>query len=450
MGKEVAMGESENIRRIIDRVVSASLATHVAALKEELVEKACQELEAIAAETAPAAALAPTAPSGASTELLNAAINSVRDSTTQVDILMSLLEGVSKFADRTALFVIRAGVATGWRAIGLENKDSIKALSLDLNEGLVARAYRDRMPASGSAAEFDTQFVSTYGAPAEGTNVMVLPLVIRDKVAALVYADAGFRLDGNLDPSAVETVVHCAGMWLEIMAARKGGATRADGSDTDRHIAKYAEPAPAPEPTPEPAYEPSAAVYEPAAPAYEPAAAVYEPAAPAYEPAPAAYQPAAAAHETPVPWYEKPSPEPVEPMYADAQPAMAPESVFGGGTAAVAAAAEPEHVPPGLETSTIAIPSNLSPDEEEIHRKAKRFAKLLVDEIKLYNQAKVAEGRMQRNLYQRLRDDIDKSRATYDKRYGSTAAASANYFTRELVRILANDDPSLLGSGFTG
>jgi hypothetical protein len=401
------MGESENIRRIIDRVVSASLATHVTALKEELVEKACQELEGIAAETAPAAALAPAAPSGASTELLNAAINLVRDSTTQVDILMSLLEGVSKFADRTALFVIRAGVATGWRAIGLENKDSIKALSLDLNEGLAAQAYRERMTASGSAAEFDAQFVSTYGAPAEGTNVMVLPLVIRDKVAALVYADAGFRLDGNLDPSAVETVVHCAGMWLEIMASRKGGATRADGSDTDRHLAKYAEPAPAPEPTPEPAYEPSAAVYE------------------------------------------KPSPEPVEPMYA-AQPAMAPESVFGGGTAAVAAAPEPEHVPAGLETSTIAIPSNLSPDEEEIHRKAKRFAKLLVDEIKLYNQAKVAEGRMQRNLYQRLRDDIDKSRATYDKRYGATAAASANYFTRELVRILANDDPSLLGSGFTG
>ena len=94
--------------------------------------------------------------------------------------------------------------------------------------------------------------------------------------------------------------------------------------------------------------------------------------------------------------------------------------------------------------------SGLSPEEEEIHKKAKRFAKLLVDEIKLYNQAKVVEGRAHRDLYARLKDDIDKSRATYDKRYGATSAASGNYFTQELIRILANDDPSLLGGGFSG
>jgi hypothetical protein len=91
-----------------------------------------------------------------------------------------------------------------------------------------------------------------------------------------------------------------------------------------------------------------------------------------------------------------------------------------------------------------------SPEDEEVHKKAKRFAKLLVDEIKLYNQAKVAEGRAQKDIYSRLKDDIDKSRDTYDKRYGGTAAASGNYFTQELIRILANDDPSLLGGGFSG
>jgi hypothetical protein len=73
---------------------------------------------------------------------------------------------------------------------------------------------------------------------------------------------------------------------------------------------------------------------------------------------------------------------------------------------------------------------------------------LLVDEIKLYNQAKVAEGRAARDLYDRLKEDIDKSRASYHKRYGSTPAASTDYFTKELVRILADNDASLLGANF--
>jgi hypothetical protein len=105
---------------------------------------------------------------------------------------------------------------------------------------------------------------------------------------------------------------------------------------------------------------------------------------------------------------------------------------------------------PAMSPAPAAAAPGFSPEDEEVHKKALRFAKLLVDEIKLYNQAKVAEGRAQKDLYARLRDDIDKSRATYDKRYGATAAASGNYFTHELIRILASDDPSLLGGGFSG
>jgi predicted NBD/HSP70 family sugar kinase len=89
-----------------------------------------------------------------------------------------------------------------------------------------------------------------------------------------------------------------------------------------------------------------------------------------------------------------------------------------------------------------------SPEDAEVHQKAQRFARLLVDEIKLYNQAKVTEGRGSKNLYDRLREDIDKSKATYEKRYGSTAAATGNYFDRELVRSLAEDDVSVMGSNF--
>lgn len=100
---------------------------------------------------------------------------------------------------------------------------------------------------------------------------------------------------------------------------------------------------------------------------------------------------------------------------------------------------------PAPMTRPAAVPAGLSSEDEEVHKKAKRFAKLLVDEIKLYNKAKVEEGRKSKDIYPRLKDDIDKSRGAYDKRYGQTAAAPADYFNQELVRILCEGDSSLLG-----
>ena len=71
-----------------------------------------------------------------------------------------------------------------------------------------------------------------------------------------------------------------------------------------------------------------------------------------------------------------------------------------------------------------------------------------MDEIKLYNQAKVAEGRKNKDLYDRLKEDIEKSRGTFQKRYGNSVAAGADYFSQEVVRSLAEDDASIMGTNF--
>jgi hypothetical protein len=92
--------------------------------------------------------------------------------------------------------------------------------------------------------------------------------------------------------------------------------------------------------------------------------------------------------------------------------------------------------------------SAISPEQEEIHRKAQRFARLLVEEIKLYNQDKVLEGRKNNDLCERLKDAIDKSRSTYQKRYGNTVAASGHYFEDEVKRSLAEDDQKSASSNF--
>jgi hypothetical protein len=92
--------------------------------------------------------------------------------------------------------------------------------------------------------------------------------------------------------------------------------------------------------------------------------------------------------------------------------------------------------------------ASMSPEDAETHRKAQRFARLLVDEIKLYNQAKVNEGRRNKDLYDRLKEDIEKSRSTYQKRYGATAAANSDYFQKEVIRSLAEEDVSVMGANF--
>ncbi len=143
-------------------------------------------------------------------------------------------------------------------------------------------------------------------------------------------------------------------------------------------------------------------------------------------------------------------PAQVRPLPESSGPAAisaAPAQVAVGGSPVAQPAARLESAP---------VFSSLPPtlnrpgvtDEEDIHSKARRFAKLLVDEVKLYNQSKVADGKQNRDLYLRLKDDLDKSRAMYDKRYANTPAASGDYFTSEVIQNLADNNPALLGGNF--
>jgi hypothetical protein len=77
---------------------------------------------------------------------------------------------------------------------------------------------------------------------------------------------------------------------------------------------------------------------------------------------------------------------------------------------------------------------------------ARRYARLLVSEIKLYNEAAVRAGRQQRDLRQRLRSEIDRAQRLYEERVSSAVGGRERYFNQELVQTLADGDPSLLGN----
>lgn len=87
----------------------------------------------------------------------------------------------------------------------------------------------------------------------------------------------------------------------------------------------------------------------------------------------------------------------------------------------------------------------LSAEERKVHDEARRFARLLVSEIKLYNEAKVAVGRKNRDLYERLKEDIERSRQMYNERISAKVTSTTNYFFEELVSQLADGDRATLG-----
>jgi hypothetical protein len=324
------MPRPTEIQNIIEEAVAEVLDAALPRLRSEIVRRAVEVVESLA-----------PAPGASPSDLLNAAAAAIHESGSQADILRHLLEGEARFAGRVALFVVKGNAISGWQGIGFEDNDSIKTLSIQTGSGLVGKAIHARNSAAGSAQEFDAGFIKSMKAPADG-QCLVLPLVVKDKVAAVIYADAGTVSGGTLDSSGLQALTRFAAIWLELAALRK-----VNGSSATEEVAQ---------------------------------------------------------------------PQPAAVMAASA-PASAPAATAGS-------------------------------EEDELHKKARRFAKLLVEEIKLYNQPRVEEGRQHKDLYDRLKVDIEKSRSTYDKRYAESAVASADYFTQELIRILADNDASLMGASF--
>ncbi len=121
----------------------------------------------------------------------------------------------------------------------------------------------------------------------------------------------------------------------------------------------------------------------------------------------------------------------------------------GGGTSAAAGSAE-VRPPSGFEGPGLAFSAGPRPvagggGDGAAQEEARRLARLLVSEIRLYNEEQVEEGRRNRDIYFRLRDEIDRSRKMYDERIAPEVRAGSDYFTEELIRRLADGDPDALG-----
>ncbi len=469
-------------------------------------------------------------------ELL-AATTHIDRSKSQADVLTALLSGARRFASRTAIFLLRPNELRGFGGSGFGSGDAaISGLALPRQGALGLAA--DSSPANLSA-EASAELCGRLGIESSTAGVLV-PLVLRDRTAAVLYADTTSS-EGAPSLAGLQALTYIAAMAIETLPFRERAATATLAAPGET-VASAPAAAPAPQaaataPTPVPESRPEP---EPVAP---PAAPTPAP-APIAEPTPAPALPSlsaetvrfsaftadalASSFAAPVaPAQEFPSPLPEIEVEAIAEPDFppvlaAPSSIDDSLAAIPAAVVTPEPSAPtprlepaepasaagretvmlrslpNLEPPTFVSPTDdthpnaatpvrsaadlsevmpplaearpsgspevrppsglqgpgwafstgrmpIAPDDEAVHEEARRLARLLVSEIKLYNEEQVQEGRKSRDVYERLKEDIDRSRQMYEERVDPRVIGSTDYFYQELVRILAGGDARALG-----
>jgi len=391
-----------------------------------------------------------SAPSGANASRVKLAVQAVERGKSQVDILNALLEQCLAFGSRAAMLILRGETFSGWKGVGFSaaggNDEMVKRFNAA--PGLIPEL--DQVLRNEQVVTWDGVNLSTrLGVPASATAILV-PMVIKDKVAAAVYVDAVEADTSKLDPASLELLVFTTGLLIDTLAIRKK--------------------------------IPSPSLNDPESPtAPQPVYAPPRPAAPAPPPRPAAPPPPPARPSPPVAdespdstvavsaeqLRELMAPPPPKPAFTMPETDFAaPSTTASYMTTAMPAVEPPRPAPPPPappahdreeRPSTQYIPppnltrGGVTPapptgaDESKKHDEARRFARLLVSEIKLYNEPKVDAGRKNKDLYERLKEDIDRSRQMYDERISEDVRKTSNYFYDELVRILADGHAEALG-----
>jgi hypothetical protein len=462
---------------------------------------------------------------GADIALLRDSVAELDEQRNQAEVLNALVSRAANFAPRVVLFVVKGGNALAWAARGFDDgigNNSIRGLSVSLQPDTVLRSAISASQTCYGAADQQAENTLIFGRLGEALpqRVLVVPLKVRGKAAAVFYADSADRGEDSISVEAIELLVHTAGLVVELVSLR---SRMGEGTQP---LPKPATPEAAPKPSAPPvAPEPQAAAPEsvsfttPSVVAPPPVVVAPPPPAPVPS-APVQAEPSGGFVTPPAPPtpYQQPEPPPpapsqtqdrtdfgftpeptaptpveiptfqpvVEPVQAVETPASfsvitnevpvsAPEpsgaASFEHQFVMTPPVAEPPPPPPPQQfepvfsapppppvvtapppapepVMTAPAPPKVSEDEERLHNDARRFARLLVSEIKLYNEQKVSEGRANKDLYDRLKDDIDRSRQMYEKRVSPNVAAKFDYFYDEMVSTLAEGDASKLGSDY--
>src|SRR6185436_9171929 len=200
---------------------------------------------------------------GARLGLLDAALKEISLQNNQVDILTCYLDKAAQFASRAALFVVKAGNLVGWQARGFDgefNNASIKTLVFPADRENFLRKVADTRTACNTTTAGNPEVmevVSRLG-PLAPDAVCAIPLVVRDKTVAVLYADPGLVPNASVDAHSLEIVTTVVSLTVELSSARaKLGIKPQDAPARETTTARAA-PAPPPPAAPPVAAAPPA------------------------------------------------------------------------------------------------------------------------------------------------------------------------------------------------
>ncbi|MGI8812574.1 MAG: hypothetical protein ACR2IH_08610 [Pyrinomonadaceae bacterium] len=484
-----------------DRAFSESVIEHLRLARDEgatITANAIGAAEKLKDENAPPV----------SYDQIRDAIKDITSQTSQSAILKSLVEQAGNFAPRGAFFIVKNDHFVGWKAFGKEDgldDKTVQEVHFPTSADTVFAAATSELAVRDVTCgehEDDNLFLEPlgFGRP---DRMYAIPLTARGRGVAVMYADYG-TTGVNLNADALDTLVRVAGLTVELLAASSEAKAQQEPSSPVSPKASYVEDeqakvedqrkqddqepqfedrqdehpvVEAEEYTGNVSYEPEDAHAEPEVPGDKsPQAAPVE--APVFETF-AQPVPVETAEEE-VSYFEpdvetvsaeEPSGDfaftsqddlsqtdtswPAAEQTREAAP-VEEYAVSGNGSGQVAV---PEPAVEVITAPTVRsrfgdrnmdLPIEVSEDERRPHNDARRFARLLVSEIKLYNEQKVAEGREANDIYDRLREAIDRSREMYAKRVQPNVAAKFDYFHYELVNGLADGRDESLGQSYPG
>lgn len=110
------------------------------------------------------------------------------------------------------------------------------------------------------------------------------------------------------------------------------------------------------------------------------------------------------------------------------------------------AVASPTPESAGASTTVPPATSAMTQITDGVAAAARRTARLLVSEIRLFHEPEVSEGRRHRNLLARLAPEIEKARQAYNEQVPAGVRDHTDYFHQELIKTLAGGDATLLGN----
>ena len=348
---------------------------------------------------------------------LDKVLNSVRNlitATLPEQVMEVLTEEAVQIGVRAAVFEVRGKSAWGASARGFGSGLSDKtfhALVVPLNQ---ENPFRQTFETGDSVVTTSDHLKKNRNIleklkPGKGDAILLLPVRSAGSVSAILYTDSGGK-EAPLPVDALKILSEFAGAQLDrLMALSGGGPSETEEKETH-----------------EPEHE--------------------------QEQEREVEQESAAAPETAQAETESTKQEPWEEAVNKEPGAQASEATVVEEKQAPPPAPEPspEAPPPPTSVPATADVSQLSEEEQKFHKDARRFAKLLVSEIELYNKTKVADGRKNNDLYKRLKSDIERSRLTFHKRFAKTVGKEYDYFHEEIIRTLANNDVSVMGPEYPG